>query len=125
MPFPIKQMFLVEALGTVSKVVAFAIDILECIWIEFILPSFWYRWVYFRVSFAVPYYLLVMFKLVGSATLLASSTMYLVCMYSMSPFPVVFTLQNPRVYVSTSESGYMASKIETPVDNSLGLCTTL
>ena len=125
MPFSIKPMFPVRTLGTVGEVVIFAVDTLECMWTGFVLLGFWYRWICVRVLLTAPCHLSVVFELVRSAALLASSAMYSACICGMTPFPAVFTLWYSRVHVSASEDGYVTPKIETPVDKSLGFCAAL
>lgn len=50
---------------------------------------------------------------------------YSTSMDSMTPFSAVFTLQYSRVHTGALEHGYMAMKVEAPVDKSFCLCATL
>ena len=45
--------------------------------------------------------------------------------YGVTSFPAIFTLWNPRVHVSTSNSCDEPTDIETPVNKRLGSTTTL
>ena len=67
----------------------------------------------------------MIFDLVGAAAFLAFGAVGFACEGGVTPFPTVMTLRNPRVHTSTSEGGYVSTKVEQMVDESFGLRTIL
>ena len=54
-----------------------------------------------------------------------SCTLNSACTYSMTLFPIILTLWNFRVHISTTNASNIPTNIETFVNKSFGLHTTL
>jgi len=78
-----------------------------------------------RVSPTIPYYLLVVLKLVRSTVLLVFGFMYLAYIDSIFLLPTIFILQYSRIYVSVLESSYIATKVKASVNESFCFCSIL
>ena len=66
-----------------------------------------------------------MFRFMQTVTSNALRTMNSICIDQMSPFPIVFTLRNTWVHVSTTNCSNIASNIEASIDEIFGFGTTL
>jgi len=67
----------------------------------------------------------MIFSFVGSITLDTFNLLDSTQECGMIPFLAIFTLQNPRVHVSASNSCDEPTDVKTPVNKRLGFTTTL
>ena len=112
MPFSIESMFLVRALVVISHVIPFAIDVFEGVRAWFALLGFKTRRVQFKVGFAAPGHVSVMFDLMRATTSLTFGIVSFACKGGMSPFLAVVALWHPWIHVGTSNSGNDSSVVE-------------
>jgi len=77
------------------------------------------------ISFTTPNKLLVMYRLVRATAFDISHILNSVYICSVTLLPTILTLRNSRVHISTMNTSDVPTNIETSVDKSLGLCTTL
>ena len=78
-----------------------------------------------RVSFATPAKLTMIFKLVRSVALNTFGLLDSTREHRVILFLAIFTLQNPRVHVSTSNSHNELTNVEASVNEGLGFTATL
>ena len=77
------------------------------------------------VSFATPAELIMVFRLVRPIILDIFGPLDSLQKHEMIPFSAIFTLRNPRVHVSTSNSYNELTDIESLVNKSFGFTATL
>ena len=83
------------------------------------------RRIHLRVSFATPAKLTMVFRLVKPVALDIFGLLDSTRECEVTPFPTIFTLRNPRVYISTSNSHNELTDIEALVNEGLGFTATL
>jgi len=93
------------------------------IWFTFF--CFKVRRIHLRVSFATPAKLMIVFRLVRPITLDIFGSLDFTRKRGVIPFLAIFTLQNSRVHVSTSNSHDELTNIEASVNEGLGFTATL
>ena len=92
---------------------------------QFAFSCFKERRICLWVSFATPAELTMVFRFVGPIALDAFSSLDSTQEHGMIPFPAIFILWNPKVYVSTFNSRNELTNIEASVNKSLGFTATL
>ena len=123
--FMVEPVFLKWAKVRVCLVIAMAVRALENMWAQFAFFYFKVQRVHFFVSFAAPPKLMMVFRFVRSITFdtlwSLNSTRY----GGMSLFPTIFTLENTRVHVSSSNGSNILSHIKALINKAFGLTPTL
>jgi len=105
--------------------ITFTIGTLEDMGTQFPLLYPESRRVSLLISFTTPNKLLVMYRLVRAIAFDTSHILNSVYICSMTLLPTILTLRNSRVHISIMNTSDVPTNIETSVDKSLGLCTTL
>jgi len=92
---------------------------------QFAFLHFKVRRIYLWISFATPAKLTMVFGFVGPITLDAFGLLNSIWECGMTLFPAIFTLWNPKVHVSISNSYNEPTNIEASVNKSLGSTAAL
>ena len=66
-----------------------------------------------------------MYRLVRTTTFDTSHILNSACTCSVTPLPTILILWNSWIHIGTTNTSNVPTNIETSVDKSLGLCTTL
>ena len=82
--------------------IAFAINVLEYMWTQFSLLSFKMKRVSFKVGFAAPTKVMVVFGFMGFIAFNLSRLLEIAYKCSIAPLPTVFALWDAGVHVSSS-----------------------
>ena len=103
----------------------FVVNAFEIVWVWFAFFCFKSGRIHFKVSFAAPGQVSVVFKLVEVAAFLAFGTMGTAGKGGVTPLPAVVALENTRVHRGTSDGGDASSEVEGLINNRFGLGAVL
>jgi len=106
-------------------VVLFVVNVFEIVRAWFALFCFKSGRIHFKVSFAAPGQVSVVFELVGTTAFLAFGTMGTAGKGGVTPLPAVAALENTRVHGGASDGGNVSSEVEGLINDGFGLGTIL
>jgi len=124
-PLSVKPMSLKGTWVWIYLMIALTVRAFEWMRIQFVFLCFKARRICLWVSFVTLAELTMVFRFVGPIVLDAFGPLDSTWECGMTPFPAVFILRNPRVYVSISNSHNEPTDIEASVNKSLGFTATL
>ena len=130
MPFLVKSMLPEWVVGEVSLMIAFAVKIFAVKIFEqmragFTLLSFYFREIYFVVSFTAPSEMTMMNSLVRPIAFNAFSLLDMTYPGHMTPFLAILALQDSWVHICSLYYSNKASYIEVSVDDHFHIGTIL
>ena len=124
-PFVIEPMFPKWTQVGVYLVISMTVGALEGMQTWFVFFCLKMRGISFLIHFAIPPKLTMVFSLVRAITLDVLGALDIAGHSCMSPSPVILVLRDARVYVGSSNSHNKPPYIETPVNNTFSLTSTL
>ena len=101
------------------------IEALEGVRVRFALLSLESREVSFFIHFAIPPKLAIIFRFVRSIALDTLGSLNIAGHSCVSPLPAILALRDTRIHIGTPNGSNILSNIETSVDETFSLTSTL
>jgi len=109
----------------ICLIVSMIIEALEGVRVRFALLSLKSRGVSFFIHFAIPPKLAMIFRFVRSIALDTLRSLNIAGHSCMSPLPAILALRDIRIHIGTPNGSNILSNIETSVDETFSLTSTL
>ena len=124
-PFMMELIFLKWTQVGVHLVISMTVGALEGMWTWFTFFCLKMRGISFLICFAILPKLTIVFSLVRAIALDVLGALDTAGHSHMSPLPAILVLRNARIYVGSSNGCNKPSYIETPVNKTFSLTSTL